>query len=47
MNFVSRILDIKKADPSADTSALEKEINRIVYELYGLAEEEIRIVEEQ
>jgi hypothetical protein len=47
VNFVSRILDIKKADPSADTSALEKEINRIVYELYGLAEEEIRIVEEQ
>lgn len=28
-----------------DTSALEKEIDRIVYELYGLSEEEIKIIE--
>jgi hypothetical protein len=28
-----------------DTSALEREIDRLVYGLYGLTEEEIRIVE--
>ena len=32
---------------NADTSALEKEIDRIVYELYGLTQEEIDIVEGQ
>jgi hypothetical protein len=30
---------------AADTSALEREIDRMVYELYGLTEEEILIVE--
>ena len=30
---------------AADTSALEWELDRIVYELYGLTEEEIAIVE--
>lgn len=29
----------------ADTTALEREINRLVYELYGLTEDEIKIVE--
>jgi len=36
----------KKVNPRADTSALEAEIDRLVYELYGLTDEEIRIVEE-
>ena len=35
----------KKENPSADTSALEKKIDEIVYKLYGLTEEEIAIVE--
>ncbi|WP_260439130.1 hypothetical protein [Flavobacterium branchiophilum] len=35
----------KKDNPSADTSALEREIDLMVYELYGLSEEEIAIVE--
>lgn len=35
----------KKSDPDADTTKLEKEIDRLVYELYGLTEEEIAIVE--
>jgi hypothetical protein len=30
---------------TADISALEKEIDKLVYELYGLTEDEIRIVE--
>ena len=45
ISLVDRILDVKKADPSVDTTALEREIDRMVYELYGLTEEEIAIVE--
>ncbi len=45
INLVDRILAAKQADPKADTSALESEIDRLVYELYGLTEEEIAIVE--
>ena len=45
VDFVSHILAAKAADPAADTSALEGEIDRMVYELYGLTEEEIAIVE--
>jgi adenine-specific DNA-methyltransferase len=44
--IVEKIISTKKSDPSADTTALEAEIDRLVYELYGLTEEEIRIVEE-
>lgn len=42
---VNQILSIKKQDPTADTTVLEKEIDQMVYALYGLTEEEIRIVE--
>ena len=45
MKLPSRILAAKRADPAADTSAWEREIDRLVYELYGLTEEEIAIVE--
>ncbi len=44
-NLVTQILFYKKSDFAADTSILEAEIDRLVYELYGLTEEEIRIVE--
>ncbi|MFW6414274.1 MAG: TaqI-like C-terminal specificity domain-containing protein [Verrucomicrobiota bacterium] len=40
------ILDAKKANPNADVSALESEIDHLVYRLYGLTDEEIAIVEE-
>jgi len=43
--FVTQILAAKKDNPDADTAALEKEIDRLVYELYGLTDEEIQIVE--
>jgi len=43
--LVTQILDLKKADPQADTAALEAEIDRLVYALYDLTEEEVRIVE--
>lgn len=34
----------KKSNPEADTSELEAEIDKLVYELYGLSEEEIKVV---
>ncbi|MDI6735810.1 MAG: hypothetical protein QME42_06410, partial [bacterium] len=43
--LVNQILFLKKSDPNADTSVLEAEIDRLVYELYGLTEEEIKIIE--
>jgi hypothetical protein len=42
---VDQILSLKNDNPEADTSALEREIDFRVYELYGLSEEEIGIVE--
>lgn len=42
-NLVDMILQGKQKD--YDTSALESEIDRLVYQLYGLTEEEIKIVE--
>jgi hypothetical protein len=43
--FARRILAAKAADPAADTSAWERKIDERVYRLYGLTEEEIKIVE--
>ena len=37
---------LQKTIIEADTSELEEEIDQLVYELYGLSEEEIEIVEE-
>ena len=45
VNLVDRILSAKKANPLADTTAEEREIDRLVYDLYGLTEDEIAIVE--
>ena len=45
INFANQILSLKKSDSQADTSALEDEIDQMVYELYGLTTEEIGIVE--
>jgi hypothetical protein len=44
-NKVDQILSLKKENPQTDTTALEREIDLMVYELYGLSEEEIGIVE--
>ncbi len=43
---VNQILTLKKENPEADTSALEAEIDQMVYKLYGLTKEEIKIIEE-
>ena len=44
-SIVSQILFIKENSPTADTTTLESQIDQLVYELYGLTEEEIGIVE--
>jgi hypothetical protein len=46
IKFVDLILAAKKHDPQADTTALEREIDGLVYQLYELTPEEIAIVEE-
>lgn len=42
---VKLVIEAKKNNFSADTSALETDIDQLVYQLYGLTEEEIKIVE--
>jgi hypothetical protein len=46
VGLVEHILAAKRAAPSADTSALEREIDHRVYCLYGLTPDEIKLVEE-
>jgi adenine-specific DNA-methyltransferase len=45
ITLVDKILAAKKENPKADTSTWEKEIDELVYALYGLTEEEIKMVE--
>jgi hypothetical protein len=45
IDLVDKILAAKKENPAADTSALEQQIDHLVYRLYDLTEEEIKIVE--
>ena len=44
--YVKMILDEKNKNHYADTSNLEAKIDSMVYKLYGLTDEEIKIVEE-
>ncbi|GAA7428576.1 class I SAM-dependent DNA methyltransferase [Helicobacter pylori] len=41
------ILEAKEKDPKANTQELEKEIDALVYQLYNLTDEEIKIIEER
>ena len=43
--IVDSIIEIKNSDSFADTSILDNEIDYMVYELYGLTEEEIMVIE--
>jgi hypothetical protein len=45
VKLVEKVVAAKQANPAADTSALEREIDQQVYALYGLTPEEIAIVE--
>ena len=43
--LVDQIQAAKAANPTADVTAIEAEIDQLVYQLYDLTEEEIKIVE--
>lgn len=43
--LVNEIIELKKQNPSVDTTALEAQIDQLVYQLYDLTEEEIAIIE--
>ncbi|GAA9491466.1 class I SAM-dependent DNA methyltransferase [Helicobacter pylori] len=44
--LVDKILAVKEKDPKANTLDLEKEIDALVYQLYHLTDEEIKIIED-
>ena len=44
-SLADNVIQAKATSPAADTSALEAEIDRLVYQLYGLTEAEIATVE--
>ena len=46
VKIVDEIIALKKTNPQSDTSILENQIDEIVYKIYGLTEEEIKIVEQ-
>jgi hypothetical protein len=43
--MVDKILTAKKSDPNADTSELEKQIDHLVYKLYQLTYNEVKIID--
>lgn len=47
IKLANSILTAKRENPSVDTSEQEREIDKIVYQLYGLTEDEIRIIEQK
>ena len=46
IELVDKILEAKCSNPTADTSALERKIDRLVYEMYNLSSDNISIIEE-
>ncbi|MCQ2987157.1 class I SAM-dependent DNA methyltransferase [Helicobacter pylori] len=44
--LVDKILQSKEKDPKANTQGLEEEIDALVYRLYNLTDEEIKIIED-
>lgn len=45
ISLVQQILNAKQRDAEADVSALERELDKLVYALYGLAPDEIALIE--
>ncbi|EHF4533065.1 class I SAM-dependent DNA methyltransferase, partial [Campylobacter coli] len=45
INLVDEILKAKEQDKNVNTQELENKINSLVYKLYNLTEEEIKIIE--
>ncbi len=46
-NLVTQVMAVKKADPTAEISHLDVQIDQLVYQLYGLTPAEIALVEGQ
>lgn len=46
IDLVDKILAAKKQDTPADTTALEQKIDELVYKLYDLSDEEIKLIEQ-
>ena len=46
MSLIDRIVTKKQNNPNSDISSLEKEIDKLVYQLYNLTPEEIAIIEQ-
>ena len=46
IELVDRILEKKRSNPNANTSASEREIDRLGYKLYNLTDEETRVIEQ-
>ncbi|MEM3541485.1 MAG: hypothetical protein QXF86_04735, partial [Candidatus Bilamarchaeaceae archaeon] len=44
-SLVDLILDAKKKNKNADTTEYERQIDELVYELYGLDDQEIKLIE--
>lgn len=47
VEIVDQILIQKKSNPNANTSALEQQIDKLVYDIYGLTKAEIAVIEQQ
>jgi hypothetical protein len=45
IDIVDKIYSFKKNNPSADVSDLENKIDRLIYEMYGLTEADVRLLE--
>lgn len=45
-DYADKILQLKEEDPKANTQRSEKEIDALVYQLYNLTDEEIKIIED-
>lgn len=45
INKIDDILELKRKDSNKDVTQLERKIDKMFYELYGLTEEEIKVVE--
>ena len=46
IDLVNKILTAKQYNPLADTSSLEHEIDKLVYDLYELTDDEIKLIEQ-
>ena len=47
IDLVDTILTKKKQNPQADTSVEESAIDQLVYKLYELSEDEIKLIEKE